>query len=177
MAKVRVMRRNETGEMEELAVEPLIMTEELAELIGTQTDPVILEVERGAIRRYAQAIEDQNPLYNDVEYAKKSKYGEMICPPGFFGWPVKPRSLAQSPIFSQIMQKSGRSTSMDNGGELEFMLPIRAGDILSSVTKIADIYEEAGRSGNRFLLAIREVTYVNQNGDIVAKSKARTIYL
>ena len=176
MAKVRVMRRNEIGEMEELEVEPLIMTEELAELIGTQSDPVILEVERGAIRRYAQAIEDPNPLYNDAEYAKKSKYGEMICPPGFFGWPVKPRSLAQAAMFSQIMQKPGRSTSMDNGGELEFMLPVRAGDVLTSVTKIVDIYEEIGRSGNQLLLGILEITYINQNDDIVAKSRRRTVY-
>ena len=176
MAKVRVMRRNEMGEMEELAVEPMIMTEELAELIGTQTDPVILEVERGAIRRYAQAIEDPNPLYNDVDYAKQSKYGEMICPPGFFGWPVKPRNQTQAFMLNQIIMKgSGRSITFDNGGELEFMLPIRAGDVLTSITKIADIYEEVGRSGNRFLLIIRETTYINQNGDIVAKSRARSI--
>jgi len=177
MVKVRVMQRNETGEMEELAVEPLIMTNELAELIGTQSDPVILEVERGAIRRYAQAMEDPNPLYNDVEYAKKSKYGEIICPPGFFGWPVKPESVAQASLFNQIINKSGRSTGMDNGGEFEFMLPIRAGDILTSVTKVADIYEEIGRSGNRLLLSILETTYIDQNGDIVAKSRHREIYL
>lgn len=177
MAKVRVMRRNKMGEMEELEVEPLIMVEELAELIGTQSDPVILDVDRGAIRRYAQAVEDPNPLYNDVEYAKKSKYGEMICPPGFFGWPIKTRGLTEESVLSQIMKRSGRSTTMDNGGELEFMLPIRAGDILTSVTKIADIYEEVGRSENRFLLAIRETTYVNQNGDVVARSRSRSIYL
>ncbi len=101
MAKVRVMRRNETGQMEEIEVEPQIMTNELAELIGSQSDPVILEVERGAIRKYAQAVGDPNPLYSDVEYAKKSKYGELICPLGFFGWPVKPRESAQPSLASQ----------------------------------------------------------------------------
>ena len=177
MARARVMRRNDQSKMEEVDVKPQIMNAEMAKLIGTESAPTTLEVERGAIRRYAQAIEDQNPLYNDVEYAKKSKYGEMICPPGFFGWPVKPRNQTQAFMLNQtIMKESRRSISFDNGGELELILPIRAGDILTSITKIADIYEEVGRSGNRFLLAIRETTYVNQNGDIVAKSRARSIY-
>jgi len=177
MAKVRVMRRNEEGEMEELDIEPQIMTEELAELIGTQSDPVILEVERGIIRRYAQAIEDPNLLYNDVEYAKNSKYGEMICPPGFFGWPVKPRSMAQASLLNQIMNMTGRSIILDNGDEFEFMLPIRAGDTLTSVGRITDVYEEVGRSGNRLLLSITETTYFNQNGDIVAKCHHRAMYV
>ena len=176
MAKMRVMRRNETGEMEELAVEPQIMTDELAELIGAQSQPVILEVERGAIKRYAQAMEDPNPLYNDVGYARKSKYGEIICPPGFFGWPVKSRDLEGS-LFRQITGKSGHPIGMDNGGDIEFRQPVRAGDILTSVTKIADIYEEIGRSGNRLLLSIFERTYINQNGDIVAKARHREIFL
>ena len=81
MAKVRVMQRNEKGEMEELGLKPQMMTEELTELIGTESLPNILGVERGAIRRYAQAIEDSNPLFNDVEYAKKKnrpvEYGDV----------------------------------------------------------------------------------------------------
>jgi len=177
MAKVRVMQRTETGEMEELEVKPQIITKEVAELIGTQSVPVILEVERGTIRRYAQAIEDPNPLYNDVEYAKNSKYGEIICPPGFFGWPVKSRSMAQVSLLNQIMNMTGRSTVLDNGDEFEFMLPIRAGDTLTSVGRIVDIYEEVGRSGNRLLLSITETTYINQNGDIVAKCRHRAMYV
>jgi len=169
--------RFEKGEMEELDVEPQIITKEAAELIGKESPPAVLEVERGAIRRYAQAIEDPNPLYNDVEYAKKSKYGEIICPSGFFGLPVKPRDGEEVSLFDQVMDKSGCSTGMDNGGEVEFILPIRAGDVLFSVTKIADIYEEMGRSGNPFLLSIFETTYINQNGDLVAKSRHREIFL
>lgn len=177
MAKVRVMRRNEQGEMEELAIEPLIMTSALAELIGKQSDPVILEVERGAIRKYAQAIEDPNPLYRDVEYARRSKYGGIICPPGFFGLRIKPREMTEDSLSRQIREQTGRFTAMDMGGELEFRLSIRAGDILTSVTRITDIYEEIGRSGNRLLLTIQETTYTNQNGDIVAKSDSRSIHI
>ena len=175
MARVRVMQRSQKGQMEEVDVEPQVMNQGLAELIGTQSDPVVFEVERGAIRRYAQAIEDPNPLYNDAEYAKKSKYGELICPSGFWGQRVEPASLAAS-LFSRVREISGRATGMDNGGEIEFMLPVRAGDILTSVTKVADMYEEIGRSGNRLLLCIFETTHINQNGDTVAKSQQRAMY-
>lgn len=177
MAKVRVMQRNEKGEMEELDVKPLLMMKELAELIGKQAPPVVLEVERGAIRRYAQAIEDPDPLYSDVEYARKSKYGEMVCPPGFFGLPVNKRDEEEMSLFEQVTEKSGCSTLLANGGEDEFILPVRAGDVLFSVAKVADIYEEVGRSGNHFILTIFETTYTNQNGDLVARSRHREIFL
>ena len=177
MAGIRVMRRNEKGEMEELDVRPQVMTERLAELIGKEAPPVILEVERGAIRRYVQAIEDPNPLYHDVEYAKNSKHGEIICPPGFFGLPVKPTGPEAETLFDQIMEASGCSTGLANGGEAEFRLPIRAGDVLFAVTKIADIYEEVGRSGNHLLLTIFETTCINQNGDAVARSTQREIFV
>ncbi len=176
MAKARVMRRNEQGQMEEVAVEPQIITKELASLIGTQTEPLIFEVERGAIRRYAQAVDDPNPLYSDVEYARQSKYGEIICPPGFFGWPIKPSTAAAS-LFYKIREQSGGRTPMDNGGETEFMLPVRAGDTLTMITKIADIYEEIGRSGNRLLLSIFERSYINQNGDLVARARTRSMFV
>ena len=176
MAKIRVMRRNEKGEMEELDVEPQIITKEVAELIGKESSPDILEVERGAIRRYAQAIEDPNPLYNDVEYAGKSKYGEIICPPGFFGISVKSSNVVGS-LFNQVIDKSGCSTGMDIGDEIEFLLPVRAGDLLFSATKITDMHEEIGRSGKRRLFAIFETTYLNQNGYLVAKSRLRGIFL
>lgn len=178
MAKAKVMRRNEKGEMEEVNVKPEIMTDELAELIGTQSDPIILEVERGGIRRYAQAVDDPNPLYYDVEYARKKGYDDLICPPGFFGWPVKMTGMARLSALSEALRKAGRGIfPMDNGGEIEFFLPIRAGDTLTAVRKIADIYEEIGRSGNRLLLSINETTYINQNGDVVAKVRARSMHV
>lgn len=176
MAKARVMRRNEQGQMEEVAVEPQIITKELASLIGAQTEPLIFEVERGAIRRYAQAVDDPNPLYSDIEYARQCMYGEIICPPGFFGWPIKP-STATASLFHKIREHSGGRTPMDNGGETEFMLPIRAGDTLTMITKVADIYEEIGRSGNRLLLSIFERSYINQNGDLVARARTRSMFV
>lgn len=153
------------------------ITDELKAMIGIiMAEPTIIEVERGAIRRYADAIDDPNPLYRDVEYAKNSGYGELICPPGFFGWPVKagggPMWILDT--FGDPLSRAGFPRILDGGIEYEFFIPIRAGDILTSYIKVADITERAGRTGNMLLVTL-ETTYLNQNGDIVAKARSSLI--
>ena len=51
--------------------------------IGEEWEPRVYEVEKGMIRRFVQAIDDPNPLWQDEEYANKSKYGGIIAPPTF----------------------------------------------------------------------------------------------
>ena len=100
--------------------------------------PKLYEVEKGAIRRFADAVDDYNPLYHDEEYARKSKYGSIIAPPGFFGWPSK--QARNSPLAVDIptelesaFERAGYPLSLvlDGGMEYEFFLPVRAGDVLS----------------------------------------------
>jgi acyl dehydratase len=64
-----------------------LITDELRKLIGVILDTIIFKVEEGAIQRYAQAIGDPNPLYSDPDFASKNKYGRLLAPPGFTGWP------------------------------------------------------------------------------------------
>ena len=52
-------------------------------LIGTSSDAWIVEVERGAIRRFAEAIGDDNPLWRDAEFARSQGYPDVIAPPSF----------------------------------------------------------------------------------------------
>lgn len=152
------------------------ITDELKAMIGTMiSEPGILEVEKGAIRRYADAIDDPSPLYRDVEYAKNSRYGELICPPGFFGWPIKEGGAMKSlETFGGPLARAGFPRILDGGIEYEFFVPIRAGDTLTSYGKVADITERAGKTGN-MLIVTQETTYINQNGDIVAKASSMLI--
>src|SRR5690349_2449501 len=61
------------------------ITDEVKALIGLESeweescDPV----ERGQIRRHAQAIMDPDPAYWDDEYAKSTVAGEVTAPPLF----------------------------------------------------------------------------------------------
>jgi len=150
------------------------ITDELKGMIGMMTEPGIMEVERGAIRRYADAIDDPNPLYRDVEHAKNSRYGELIAPPGFFGWPVKAATMGGLTMFGGPLARAGFPRILDGGSEYEFFIPIRAGDTLTSYAKVADITLRGGRTGN-FVMITLETTYLNQNGDVVAKARSNLL--
>jgi len=156
-----------------------LITDELRKLIGvTVGEPITLKVEEGAIQRYAEAIGDSNPLYNDVEYARKSKYGRLICPPGFVGWPVKGQAGAlpgQTSEMAVTFVKAGAPTNVLDGGiEFEFFTTVGAGDILVSTTKVADITERETKMGKTMFITT-ETSFVNQDGKVALKSRATSI--
>ena len=150
-----------------------LITDKITSLIGQVSAPAVLQVEAGAITRYADAIDDPNPLYRDVEHARKSRYGEIICPPGFFGWPIKGGGLEAGELMGKVLGavfESGLMRVLDGGVDFDFYLPVRAGDTLVVYGKFVDAREREGRSGKMLFLTL-EQTYLNQNGDMVAKAR------
>lgn len=136
---------------------------------------MVREVERGAVRRYADAVGNDNPLYHDEEYVTGSRYGDIIAPPGFFGWPIKPvKATTGHPDIvkelQEVLARCGFPRILDGGIEYEFYLPVRAGDILVASVMIEDIAEKEGKGG-RMLVCQFQTTYLNQNGDLAAKSR------
>jgi acyl dehydratase len=53
------------------------------EVVGRRSNTVSNWVERGAVRKFAEAIGDDNPLYYDEDAARRSRYGRLIAPPTF----------------------------------------------------------------------------------------------
>lgn len=51
--------------------------------VGKKSTKVKNVVERGLVKRFAEAIGDVNPLYLDEEVGKASRYGTNIAPPTF----------------------------------------------------------------------------------------------
>ena len=52
------------------------LTEEMIQkAIGQKSAPRSIDIEKGAIIKFAQAIEDDNPVYNDEQAARESRYG------------------------------------------------------------------------------------------------------
>ncbi|MFC1985203.1 MaoC family dehydratase N-terminal domain-containing protein [Chloroflexota bacterium] len=159
-----------------------MLPDEVSKLIGKRGSIGILEVEKGAIKRFADAVDDHNPLYRDEEYAGNSRYGSIISPPGFFGWPTKWPRHSTFPLRTGIIEeardtlvKAGYSRSLDGGIEYEFFTPIRAGDTLAVSTIVKDIVEREGKTGKMFFVFL-ETTYTNQSGDLVAKAIGTAIH-
>jgi len=134
-----------------------IVTDEIRKLIGTESEPRVAEVERGAIRRFAEAIGDSNPLFNDEAAARRSRYGGMIAPPTFC------RSLGGG--FFNVPLPLARA--LDGGSEWEYSEPIRPGDRITVISKLADIREAAGRMGTMVFI-VTETRYTNQFGQLCA---------
>ena len=163
-----------------------MLPEEVTRFIGKKGHPSVFVVEREAIRRFADSVDDPNPLYWDEEYAEKSKYRSIIAPPGFISAPWfsgRPRKWGQrgetapdetSGVRAAIV-KAGFGRILDGGIEYEFFKPVKAGDTITSQSVIADITVREGRAGKMAFLTT-ETTYTNQDGEVVAKSRSTGIH-
>jgi len=151
-----------------------MVRDEVRKFIGEAGEPLIMDVEKGPIRRFADAVGDPNPLYRDEEHARKSRYGSIIAPPGFYGWPVQGGDLrAGLDIRKEIesfLAERGYRHLIEKDIEFEFMLPVYAGDRLIALPRIADVYQRQGKKGERFSVVI-EITFTKQNAEPVARMR------
>ncbi len=149
-----------------MTTEESLITDELRNAIGVESEPLTYEVERGDIIRFAEAIDDSNPLYQDEEEARSSRYGGIIAPPTFFRSlrPGPPRAPVQSPLHRNL----------DGGSDWEFLEPVRPGDRITVTNKLADVVQRTGRLGPMIIMT-RETRYVNQLGQLVAIQRSTGI--
>ena len=106
-------------------------------LIGKEYPPSSqYEVGREKIRDFATAIGDFNPIYHDEAAAKAAGYDDIVAPPTFLttlGFKFGPQVVGDPEL--------GLNYAMVVHGEQEFELlrPVKPGDVLIGVPKIADI--------------------------------------
>jgi acyl dehydratase len=142
------------------------VTEEAKQQIGRMGEPRTYEVERGAIRRFAEAVGDPNPLFNDEQAARRSRFGGMIAPPTFC------RSLGAPAVDVKLNMAQFRG--LDGGSDWEYRQPIRPGDRITVQTRLADLRESEGRLGPMVFITT-ETTYTNQFGEVCAIQRSTGI--
>ena len=138
----------------------------ISEAIGTESSPVTSTIETGAIIRFAEAIGDTNPIFNDEITARKSRYGGLIAPPTFL------RSMKTMP--PEIPFEIPFDRILDGGSSWEYFHPVRANDAITAVGKVIDINERNGRMGLMIFMTT-EISYTNQFNDLVATQVNTTI--
>jgi hypothetical protein len=142
-----------------------IITDEMKAVIGRESDPQTVEVDRTAIRMFARAVGHTDPVYYDVEEARRRGYRDLPCPPAFLGTAVSiPGQAARSPFAGF---KSPFKRVLNGGTEVEYLEDICAGDVLTSVGKIAGLSERQASLGPMLIIQ-SETTYRNQEGKVVA---------
>ena len=145
--------------------EESVITEELRNMAGVEAEPEVFEVEKGHIRRFAEAVGDPNPLWQDEAYACKSRYGSIIGPPMFL------QDDAKNKLADKLMDIPLPLPGFLNGGvETEFYQPIMPGDVITTRAKLADLNEKHGKTGKLIFMVV-EVTFTNQRGELVSLSR------
>ena len=140
------------------------IAEEFVQLIGIEAEPEFWEVEKGHIRRFAQAIGDPNPLWQDEEYAGKTRYGEIIAPPFF----LIDAGLVK--FVDRLVDMCPDKANINGGTEIDFYRPMKVGDTITTVAKLSEVKEKMGKSGPMMFLTV-EVTYTNQKGELLARCR------
>jgi len=125
------------------------------------------QASRDGIRHFVEGMGDLNPLFSDEEYAKRTKYGNIVAP-GCYLYTV-----------SWTLRGSGITGAHGwfSGAEWEWYRPIIAGDEFKVVGIIRDLVEKPGRmaGGANIYIDYSDVIYVNQRAEIVAKQDMRTV--
>ena len=141
--------------------------EGLRDKIGVEWQAGVYEIEKGMIQRFVRALDDSNPLWQDEEYARESKYGGIIAPPTFI------LTVGYDQFQQQMTDSMG--ARLHGGTELECYQPVRPGDIITITTKVANMREREGSKLGKMVFVTFELTYKNQRQELVAKCRQMLI--
>jgi acyl dehydratase len=118
-------------------------------LIGRESEPVLHEVEKGAIRRFADAMGDPNPLYQDEAVARASGFAGLVAPPTF------PAVLAMNEKFRHSLDLGTRSI-LQSEQVIEYGRAVVAGDRVTMKSRVAEVAERPSASGPMDVLVLEE---------------------
>jgi hypothetical protein len=130
-----------------------VITEELNSLLNKEFGPEVYEIEKGMLRKFAEAIGDPNPRWLNE------------APPTFAA-AIVPHELLNKLFNADIPLKR----LLNGTNELEYLQPIKADDVISVTAKLTRLRQVAGAEGPT-LFMFTEMTYTNQSGEVVVKGK------
>ena len=140
-----------------------VITEGLKALLNVEQPAQVWDAEKGIISKLAEAIGDPNPLYTDLDYAKESRHETIIGPPLYL---IDPGLIRMADLLINV--DCPLPAFINGGTELEYFKPIKLGDTITTVAKLVNLTEKDGRNG-KLLFMTAEVTYTNQDGELVSK--------
>jgi len=126
--------------------------------IGVEWEPREYEIEREMIRRFARAVGDPNPLWQDG----------IIAPPTFI------LAIGFEQFVEDLSSLTPFNTVLMGGTELECYQPIRLGDEITVVFKISNLREREGKMGRMAFMTF-DSSYKNQRQELVAKCRQMVI--
>ena len=170
-----------------------LLTEALKKYIGLQSETEIAcdPVERGAVRRYAQAIQDEDPIFSEA-CANNARFGGAVAPPLYpthmfrraFGAPDPLQLRARDPDFDGLGATSAQGLPelepikhlalLNGGSEIEFFRYARHGEQVKLRSRYADIVEKDTSKGAMLFVTI-ETEYRNGEDELLMTTRRTLI--
>jgi len=169
------------------------LNDEIRGYIGMQTDLQLAcdPVERGAVRRYAQAIMDIDPIYMDEQALRGTRYAKPVAPPLFpnamLRLPYGGRDLVQEraadPDFDGAVGSSTlglpplpltNSPLLNGGSEVELFRFAEHGEQVWLQSRYLDIYEKETSKGVMLFVVI-ETDYLDKDRKLVMRFRKTQI--
>jgi len=134
---------------------------------------------RAAIRYFALALDDDNPVYRDEEFAKSTVHEGIIAPPTLV--------CDTNQFINQKLDENGYighdwklplsdGRFIRGGNDYEFIQPVRPDDRVTVIWKIVDIYERETRKLGGLIFVVSEARYFNQRNELLAINRETNIY-
>jgi acyl dehydratase len=158
-----------------------LLTPELAAMIGREVSYTAPEeLGRAAIRYFAQAVGDHNPLYTDAEYARAHGHPDVIAPPTlicetnqYTGLPKDADGYAGHGWGIEVP-----GTRMIRGGNsYEFFRPIGQSDVVTATWTIHDLTAKTTGSGQEMLIVTSRAVYTDQHGEALAANEETIVFV
>jgi acyl dehydratase len=112
------------------------------------------------IRKFVNGIGDPNPLYRDLEYARKTRYGGLIAPPSFL-YSIYP---------TWVLQGLPGVHAFHSGNDWEFYRPIRENDIITPENIFTGFEEKPSKFAGKMVMEYQEARFTNQRGELIGKA-------
>ena len=127
------------------------------EFVGLNSEPVENTVEKGAVRKFAEAIGDPNPLYENAAAAKGSRYGRLLAPPTF------PRTFDYGHVPDLRLPDAGL---IHGEFRISYGRPLFVGDEVFCRVALKDSYDKQSRSGLLGFLFFERVGETRDGGRV-----------
>ena len=166
------------------------ITEAMRAVVGREMARLVsFPVSSSDIRRWAIAVYYPEPppaRFWDAEAATTSRYGGIAAPEEFnpFAWmPAEPKGfgpMARAADNLDAIENAlgaegpGLKNILNGGIQIEYGVPMRLGDVITSATTLAEYRERPGSLGLMLFTSTKTI-WTNQSGEVVKTTHSTII--
>lgn len=160
--------------------------EDYARFVGVTAPPrMSAPLGQDELRRFVQAIMDDDPAYYDPDAAARSKPGEIVAPPLYpvhifrrpLGTPDPLQAVIDNPEHDGIGTDSGThglppipsrfKRRLNGGNEVEFFRCLRPGERAVAKPRYKSVEVKRTRSGDDMMIIVIETRWETEAGELL----------